>query len=82
MSGFFQPSRQMPKPLEKGASYTQFFSRKTFQPFSISLIYQYIRKIRLKGLRRKPFTTIQRRVALECLALCLPAPQFKADNFC
>ena len=82
MSGFFQPCRQMPKPLEKGASYTHFFPRKTLQPFSIALIYLYIRNIWLKGLSRKPFRTIHRRVALECLALCLPAPQFKADNFC
>ena len=74
--------RQVLKLLEKGASYTYFFSRKTFQPFSFALIYLYIRKIRLKGLKRKPFRTIHRRVALECLALCLPAPHFKADIFC
>ena len=59
-----------------------FFPRKTFQPFSILLIYLYIRKIRLKGLSRKPFRTIHNQIALEGLALCLPAPQFKADNFC
>ena len=82
MSDCSRLSQQVLKLLEKGASYTHFFPRKTLQPFSIALIYLYIRKIRLKGLKRKPFRTIHRRVALECLALCLPAPQFKADNFC
>ena len=82
MSGFFQPCQQMPKLLEKGASYTHFFPRKTLQPFSIALIYLYIRNIWLKGLSRQPFRTIHSRVALEGPNRCLPAPQFKADNFC
>ena len=82
MSDCSRLSQQVLKLLEKGASYTHFFPRKTFQPFSIFLIYLYIRKIRLKGLSRKLFRTIYRRVALECLALCLSAPQFKADIFC
>ena len=59
-----------------------FLAKKTFQPFSIALIYLYIRNIWLKGLSRKPFRTIHGQIALDGLALCQPAPQFKADNFC
>ena len=56
-----------------------FLPQKNFQPFSIALIYLYIRNIWLKGLSRKPFRTIHGQIALDGLALCQPAPQFKAD---
>ena len=82
MSDCSRLSQQVLKLLEKGASYTHFFPRKTLQPFSIALIYLYIRNIWLKGLSRKPFRTIHGQIALDGLALCQPAPQFKADNFC
>ena len=59
-----------------------FLAQKTFQPFSIALIYLYIRKIWLNGLRRIPFSTTHRQIALEGPAVCLRAPQFKADIFC
>lgn len=82
MLGCSRPCRQALTLLEKALPIRILFPRKTFQPFSILLIYLYIRKIRLKGLSRKPFRTIHNQIALEGLALCLPAPQFKADNFC
>ena len=47
-------------------SIRNFFPRKTLQSFRIVRIRLYVRKIRLKGLRRKPFITIHRRAALEC----------------
>ena len=59
-----------------------FLAKKTFQPFSIALIYLYIRRIYLNGLKCKPITTIHNPIALENPTPCLPVPQFKADIFC
>ena len=59
-----------------------FLPQKNLQAFSTVLIFLYIGEIWLNGLRRKPFIAIQRRVALEGPAPCLPVPQFKADIFC
>ena len=59
-----------------------FLAKKTFQPFSIVLIYLYIRRIYLNGLKCKPITTIHNPIALENPTPCLPAPQFKADISC
>ena len=42
ISGFFQPCQQMPKLLEKGASYTHFFPPKNlsaFQYFAYLSVY-------------------------------------------
>ena len=59
-----------------------FYPEKTFQSFSIALIYLYIRRIYLNGLKCKPITTIHNPIALENPTPCLPAPQFKADISC